>query len=412
MALKTTEIGKIFNEIEKRGLTASDVMKLLKDPSAKGKAASTKYADFVAFFKKQYPETRKDYFRGTVYTKNISFDGKWSPIDNHIKTIESDCHENGLNANYTARHLSAWTDKLKPELLIDVPEWDGKDHILDALTRISVKNIEHRYFVELMKEWFASVVRRMNNPSHQNRCVIFRGQQGLGKDFCINAMLSGFGRYANEIDVSREKTEIYRIIKNLAVAIIPEFDETQRSAISTLKSIITAKSVEMRALYKNESTSSEIRCSFISASNFENILRDSSGNRRYMIFDLEEIEHSFEEVNGEQIMAQCFSLAKEKYVAGLDARHLMDCIIKAETPISGEELFKEEVNELLIRKTTGIMVGKIRWPEIAKEVKEIGRSYGFKGRSCQNLMKSAGFTHCDNASSYYLPAASENPKSN
>jgi hypothetical protein len=420
----------ILRDAKKAGIDFEELASELDKPEGTNKTYwkdgkngpkySVEREDFFDFFESRYPQTRKDYFRHSVFTKNIT--GEWEPIDNHHHYLESDCAEVGLSPNYLRRHLSAWCVQKQPELLIDVVKWDGQDHILDALLRIKTKNIEHIYFVDLMKEWFANIIRRMENAKHQNRFVIFRGKQGIGKDFAINAMLEGFGRYANEIDVQNTKTEIYRTIKNMAVAVIPEFDETGGSSISVLKSIVTAKSIEMRDLYKNDSTSRPIRCSFISASNFDDVLRDPSGNRRFMIFDLESIEHTFEHVDADQILAQAFHLAEKKHVASKAAQDAMKLIIEAETPTGSDQLLIEEIQEYLkekhdtyVRAKQGVYQGdieskflgnvpeRIRWFMIAEDVTRMGRKYGLSGRKCQTILKRGGFAHYDSKSTYYLP---------
>jgi hypothetical protein len=367
----------------------------------KGKRRSEIAKDFHEFFDKKFPNSKKDLFRNVIYTSDIDKYTGWTPIENHKKYIEGICAEYGLSPAFMERHLASWSAGMMPELLVDIPEWDGKDHIGEALKKITVTNIDHAYFTELMKDWFSRVVRRMYQPKVQNRLPVFRGRQGLGKDFCIRAMTAGFERYVNEIDFQQSnKTEVYRLIKNLAVGIIPEFDETNSSSISVLKSVITAESIELRALYKNESESVPIRTSFISASNFEDVLRDSSGNRRFMLFDISHIEHSFEQVDGPQIAAQSFELAKQKFKASPEAEKLMNEILVAETPISPDKLFIEEIKEHLRDiKTNGTI--RPRWFQIADHMEKIGRKYKFGIRRSQQIMQRSGLTHHDNKGRYY-----------
>ena len=388
----------------------------------RGKKRSESYSDFHEFFTKKYPNTKRDLFRGVGYTKDLDQYKDWEPIENCLNAIESQCAEYGLSPTFVKRHLSQYIKEMQPELLVEIPEWDGKDHIKDALDRITVTNIDHEHFVELMKDWFSKIVRRMYQPKVQNRLPIFRGKQGLGKDFSIRAMTEGFGRYANEIDFQQSnKTEVYRIIKNLAVGIIPEFDETNTNSISVLKSVITAESIELRALYKNESESIPIRTSFISASNFEDVLRDSSGNRRFLLFDISHIDHTFESVDGGQIAAQSYELAKEKYRPSAHAEESMRAIVQKETPQPPDKLFADEVNMYLAGKYQDLtrdkmdaMLGKIsagsehlpdriRWPHIAEDVARIAKKYRFGVKKTQQIINRHGMTHTDDKSSWYLP---------
>jgi hypothetical protein len=363
---------------------------------------SVRVEDFEDFFNYKYPNSKKCLFRNVVFTKDIDQYKSWVPIDNCIKIVESDCSSAGLSASFVSRHLSKWCNKKSPELLIDIAEWDGVDHIGEALKKVSVTNISHAHFVELFKEWFSLAVQRMANPSIQNRLIVLRGKQGIGKDFAIRALTSGFGIYANEIDFDQHnKTEIFRIVKNLGIGIVPEFDETHRSSISTIKSVITARSVEMRALYKNESEAVPIRTSFISASNFSNILRDTSGNRRFMLFDLSNIEHTFEKVDGGQICAQAFTLASNKYIASPEAQDAMRGVIESETPDNPQELFVEEVKAKLSELSAIRFDQKLRWFQISKDVMSIAQRFGYKQQRVLMALKSAGITKRDTTSTYY-----------
>ncbi len=427
-----SDFAEIFIKLQEQ-MSQEEIKNLIKKAESgrnrsywQGKKRSELSKDFLEFFDKRFPNSKKDLFRNVVYTKDIDQYKDWTAVDNHRKYIESLCADYGLSPTFVDRHLALWSSKKMPELLIDIPDWDGKDHIEEALSRITVTNIDHKYFVELMKDWFSKIVRRVYQPKVQNRLPVFRGKQGLGKDFSIRAMTSGFGRYVNEIDFQQNnKTEVYRLIKNLAVGIIPEFDETNSSSISVLKSVITAESIELRALYKNESESVPIRTSFISASNFEDVLRDSSGNRRFMLFDISAIKHTFEMVNGDQIAAQSFELAKKKYKPSPESEAAMRDVVKKETPIASDKLFIEEVGAYLLgkyqdiyRDKTDALLGRIhagkenipnrlRWFQVSDNVIKIGRKYGFHAKRCQQIMVRAGFTHYDGTSSYYAPRVND-----
>lgn len=367
---------------------------------------SAEYDDFKEFFNLKFPNTKKDFLTNTVFNHaDIDSHSGWEPINNFKSSIESFAHESGLSPTYAFRHLQRWTSELEPQMLIKPVKWDGRDHIKDALDRIEVSNIDHDLFVDLMKEWFGLIIKRAEDPKNQNRFVIFRGGQGIGKDFCIKAMLSGFNSYMNEIDFDLSKTELLRNIKGLLVGIIPEFDETNGSAISKIKSITTAESAQIRKLYQDQGSAQKIRCSFISASNFSYILRDYTGNRRFMIFDLKSIKHTFHEVNGAQILAQSIKLKEQGFRASKQSNLAMKKIIDAETPENPEDLMVEEIRNLIqSRQAIGDKWGnriKIRWPEIAEEIGKISRRYMIGPKHTLSAMKKAGLTHRDGTSTYY-----------
>ena len=365
-------------------------------------------SDYHLFFSEKFPNSKKCLLRNVVMSKDLDPERGWLPIQNYRDEIESMALDNDLSPAHIKRHLAYWCLKKERELLIDIPKWDGVDHISGALDRIYVTNIEHKYFVELMKEWFSNITRRLFDSSHQNRCVIFRGGQGIGKDYSIKAMTSGFGHYANEIEFGQSKTEVYRIIKGLAIGIIPEFDETHKATLATVKSVITVSSSEMRALYKNDAESVDIHTSFISASNFKYILRDPTGNRRFDIFDCSRMDHTFDEVNGAQIAAQSFQLGADKYQASKKARAAMTKIIEKETPIDTDEYFMSEIRDLVrgkqfARNEYGIEVEyRVEWDDIKVEIDKITQRYKFGVRRAQTMIKSDIIWHKDRDGVHYM----------
>lgn len=379
---------------------------IYKEACGDDKKGSTR-DDYFEFFEDRFPESKKCLLRNVVMSKSIDPQSGWLPIQNFKDEIESIAIDSGLSPTHIKRHLAGWCLNKKKELLIDIPKWDGIDHIQDALDRMYVTNVEHNHFVELMKEWFSNIVRRMYDSEHQNRCVILRGKQGIGKDYSIKKMLSGFGHYANEIEFGQSKTEIYRVIKGLAVGIIPEFDETHKSTVATIKSVITASTTEQRALYKENAQSLDLHTSFISASNFRHILRDPTGNRRFMIFDVNKMDHTFEKVNGLQIAAQAHELAKQKFLASDAAQTAMKEIIASETPESTDDLFLEEVRALIKKRQGKGQDGAVKveyrvtWDMIKQEIRTIAHSYNFGMRRAQSLIKSDNLRHRDHDGVHY-----------
>jgi hypothetical protein len=376
----------------------------------KGSKLSTNYVDFASFFEHRYPNTRRDLFTKVGFTllNEGGVKPTWYPIKNRFDIIESEASQVGLTPGYVKRHLSKWLSEKPYQLLIDIPVWNRKPNIEYMALNLGVTNVEPDYFIELLKEWMVSIFRRIFNPDQQNHFLILRGPQGIGKDFWLDHLVKGLNNYAAEISIQRNEIENWRSIQPLAVARIPEFDETDRLSIGLIKSLVTAKPQSFRAPYAVSSELNVFRTSFCSSSNFKHLLRDSSGNRRYMIFDVRSIRYGFSEkpeYNDRQILAEAFWLYKNNFRAGKNARDAMNKIIFEETPIDNEELFLEEVSELIGRKMKnryGFSENKVRWTEISSEIEQIQRKYGYKIRKSQSIIRGAGFRKADRDGKYYM----------
>jgi len=369
-----------------------------------GKKASTSYADFSSFFEHTYPETRRDLFTHTGFTY-LNEEGEipeWSPIQNRVDVIESEVFGVGLAPTFVKRHLARWLSQKPYRMLIDIPVWNRKPCVEYMCLQLGVTNIEPEYFIELMKEWMASIFRRIYNCDQQNHFLILRGSQGIGKDFWLDYLVKGFESYAAEIIVQRNAIENYRSVQPLAVARIAEFDETDDMTVGCLKALISSKPINVRAPYAIKSEKMTIRTSFCSSSNFKHLLRDTSGNRRFMIFDTQTVRFGFAEkpqYDAVQLVAEAYHLYQQGYHASQEARDAMNKIIKSETPQDAEQYFVEEVVDIIRRASN--LGNKVRWADISDEVAYKARKYNYSVQEVQTIINSQGLRKRDNKTSYY-----------
>lgn len=356
---------------------------------SEGKKSSTNYEDFKSFFEFNYPDVRFDKIRRTsfFYSQRLK---KWEPIDNIREVIESEASDAGLSPSYVNRHLQRWLQGLEPRLTIDIPRWNGRDYIAGMVRCLKIKNIDNDLAIELFKHWGANIFRRLNDKHkrEQNAMIILKGGQGIGKDSWINFFLGGFGPYFSEIELQDRKIENYQTVSDLLVANIPEFDETHRVAVSTLKSVITSPGATFRAAYARKSDFVPFYTSYISSCNFDHILRDSSGNRRFMIFEVESIDwrYASSEVDQAQIIAQFEHLYKINYKASPEALKASSEYIKDHTPVDIDDLIVEEVDEI-IYQLTPLNNSALRWTDIAVEVDKVAKRYRVSIRRIQSLLK-------------------------
>lgn len=376
-----------------------------------GKKSSTNYEDFKSFFEFNYPRVRFDKIRRTSYFFSER-DEKWFPIDNLREVIESEAHDVGLSPAYVNRHLQRWLSGLEPRLCIDIPRWQGRDVIGEMVGRLEITNIERSFCVELIKEWCANIFRRLHDVKkrEQNRMIILKGGQGIGKDSWINYMFGSFGSYFSEIEILDRKIENYQTISDLLVANIPEFDETHRVSISTLKSLITSPGATFRAAYARKSEFVPFYVSYISSCNFDHILRDSSGNRRFMIFDVEHIKFDYDEIPQDQILAQMYHLYKKNYKASRLAHESMSIHIKNQTPDNIDELIGMDC-EAIIYNTKNLKNDPLNWSAISPEIEKISRRYKVSIRRIQTIMKAQGLSRHTNQGTVYMTERMKNDSS-
>lgn len=388
---------------------------------------SENFQDFARFFSMRYPTARKDFMSHVVHYKNSH--GLWIPVENEIESLKSYAHEVGLNQAHVKTCLDRWCLSLKERPLFDIKPWDGRDHIGEAVKHIKFKNIEESVAVDIFKDWFAGVFRRLKDPSKANRLIILRGKQGKGKDWWVNFVLSGFGDQHGEISINpKNKIENFTTLYNLVTGYISEFDETKGVPIGMLKSLITSRSAMFRLPYDKRAQNRLLRYSLIASVNESDVLRDTTGNRRFIIFDIDEINWSYrEKLNPQMMLNQAYQLYLDGYTSDVDSESAIKEIIDSETPISSEDLFVEEIVALLKQKSNEMELlrkawlnpeeskklsraareiaedmCKIRWKNIAENVTKIAKNYGFHVQTAQKIMNRRGFRASDRSGPWYF----------
>jgi hypothetical protein len=421
-------VNQIFNNPTNKGKHGIDA-KIPTDSSEPGdhfdfhytdkngvKRKSQSYEDYIKLFNFMFPKARKDYFNQTVF---YPFRSGWQPVENQIRVIRAEARICGLNHTLVEDNLYKWFDSFKPRLLIDIPDWDGTDHISNVLNHLRVTNVSQEHFVELFKAWLAGIFKRVYKPAFHNQCVILKGAQGIGKDMFLGNIFKSLNDYYSEVIIQPRQKDNYESIEPLMVSYLPEFDESSRIPISTIKAFISASKATFRGAYDRKASSHTFRHSVVSSANFDNILRDPTGNRRFWIFEVDSIDWKYNDVlDSGQFIAQSFSLFKEGYMPSKEALKVMKEYIKENTPMSNEELFMEDfsgwfgdlmmdLDEAKWNDKVGYSKkfpkdGKVRWEMISHYVVGVAKRYGFAARTAQSIIKKYGYSDTDRKSTHYI----------
>lgn len=378
------------------------------------KKRSSLYEDYVELFEYLYPEHRKDYFSKICFYREKK---EWIPIENKLRVIRAEARICGLVVTHVEDNIYKWFESLKDQLLVDIPVWDGEDHIGKLLSYIVVKNVTHNQFESLFKSWLANIFKRVYQSEFHNQCVILKGAQGIGKDMLLGNIFKCLNGYYSEIILSARQKDNYESIEGLMVSYIPEFDESNKSSTAALKAFISTNKATFRGAYDRKASSHTFRHSVVSSANIDNILRDPTGNRRFWIFEVESIDWAYNKIcDSGQIMAQAFELYKAKFVANPSALESMREYIAEATPKATDELFIEDAHELIDNRIKSIKDailngldgyknhdGKIRWYMISDDIVKIARKYSLAPRTAMTILKNKGYSKRDMKNVYYEP---------
>lgn len=270
------------------------------------------YIEYKKFFNTYLSLAKRDIISHQFLEKDGYL---WQDVKLKLDALKSFAQGAGLKPHQVAMHLDRYIHSRPVELLIDIPKWDGHDRIEELRLFIKIKNQEFSIFEDALKEWGANVFRRLYEENAQNRCIILKGAQGIGKDHLLKSLLQGFGPYYAKFSSNRDEREAWSQVTGRLVLHIEEFDQTGQLSTAFLKDLITRDMVSYRAPYDRAAMTKKCVGSFISTVNIDTILRDETGNRRFAVFELESIDWKYPKNWSEQIVAQFYALYKANYRA-------------------------------------------------------------------------------------------------
>ena len=200
-----------------------------------------------------------------------------------LEGIEAfDAEINGfIESNYTPRYNPI------EEFIGGLGKWDGKPRIEELADLVPTGNPHWR---SLFRRWFLGMVAHWMGVDHEhgnNTAPILIGRQGYRKStFCriiLPPELRDF--FTDSLDF-RTKQEAERYLTRFLLINIDEFDQLSESQFAFVKHLFQKPAVSMRRMYSEAISQQRRYASFIGTSNRHEILRDPTGNRRYLCVEV------------------------------------------------------------------------------------------------------------------------------
>lgn len=265
---------------------SDEVREDIEEKPKKEKKKKAKYEDYVSFMKSLVTDTRKDIINGEIFCK---LHDEWIPaknLEDYFKSY-SRVHGGFFSPLQFKEHIARLQrDTLEKDFLIDFPKWDGVDRIEQMFELFKFQKMSSEMACELFKHWGAGIFKKIIDPYYQNPTIIIQGNQGLGKDSLVNALCGGLDFYMKNLKIDQHSsTECERMLHTAIVFNISEFDRTAKTDVATLKQILTTPYTNCRLPWDKTDERRMVRASFISTCNISDMLIDSTGNRRYWVFE-------------------------------------------------------------------------------------------------------------------------------
>ena len=216
--------------------------------------------------------------------------------------------------------------------------WDGTECLLDNGTHSEASNSPQsgrpiggtpsnspngassgssadRLWRACFKKWFVAMVASwMKDEVVNHQVLVLIGRQGIYKTTWLEHLIPPHLRaYACKLANSNDLNKDERLrISEFGLISLDEIDSMNNRELNQLKSVITATDVNERAAYAYTKERRVRLASFCASGNRRDFLTDITGNRRWLPFEVEEIQNPFfTTLPYEQMYAQAWALAQD-----------------------------------------------------------------------------------------------------
>ena len=257
--------------------------------------------NFYEFRKKKKKKWKKydDRYRKTILLELMAehIDVASDKIDIFIESID-------FSPDYNP--FDEYFKNLKP--------WNGKKDYIKEIAK-TVKTENEKHFRKTLERYLVGCLDcLLNQDSVNDVALVFQSGQGIGKTRWMRSLLPKRFQseylYEGNIDTKNKDHTMY--LSQYWLIHLDELETLRSNDISAIKSFITRQRISVRKAYGRYKTNFVRRASFLGSVNEDKFLSDITGNRRWLVFKVKEIDY-MHGINPDHVWAQAYKLYKDGY---------------------------------------------------------------------------------------------------
>lgn len=247
---------------------------------------------------------RKYLFRYNVVSNKVEFkatnnlnasfedmrDRDYCSVLRELKLADISCSMSTLQQVLKSDYVSEYNPYL--EYANGLEPWDGiTDHIKQLAQTVSTDDAE--LFEFCFRKWFVAMVASwLHKKAVNHTALILSGRQGVGKTTWLTNLVPPPLRqyvYSGRVNLNDKDSQIK--LSECPLIIMDELENLTAKGVEGLKELITKSNIYVRRAYGFVHESYVRRASFAGSTNSKDILHDISGNRRFLCFEVSNIDY-------------------------------------------------------------------------------------------------------------------------
>ena len=204
--------------------------------------------------------------------------------------------------------------------LDNLPRWNGReDYVMELSLMVNVRGDadEQLLFYEYLKKWLVGMVAAWVNPQVVNNVIlVLIGRQGAYKTTWLQYLLPPVlrGYFYTKTNAARMTRDDLLTLTQYGLICCEELDTMTDRELNQLKATTTMTSVNERAAYARHAEHRAHVASYCGTSNHVQLLSDISGNRRWLPFEVENIQSPYDtDYHYDGLYSQLYTLYREGY---------------------------------------------------------------------------------------------------
>lgn len=204
-----------------------------------------------------------------------------------------------------------------------LPVWDGTDYI-QQLSQSIITTDDVNWLICLRKWMVAMLAGWYYEKIINHTAIIFSGAQGLGKTRWFRSIIpTDLIEYFSSGYIQPRDREVNVKVSECCIILMDELENMSANNIDAIKALITQETTFMRRAYTTRSQAYRHRASFAGTVNDKQFLHDTTGNRRFLCFEVLSINEAHR-IPLDQLYAQLWSLLESGFQYWFDKEEIAE----------------------------------------------------------------------------------------